>query len=260
MSTPTPLMPRLPNSLGFTCRNANCANKNKPLSRDAIHKDDNHRWHCPLCHAFVESFWLEPEQERSLLDSPVKGAGKNAWLAGAGGAVLGVALGGVPGALILGALGAVGGYAVNDAKEKARAAPRELSAGKIPTFISFAFEDIRMRDLFVGQSRHPDTPWDIVDHSAHEPFSEAWKSHMRKRIARSDVLIQLVGRDTHQAEGAIWEVQAALELGIPAFGIWVSREDRGPVPRCFRPEHVIDWDRESIGHMIRTSASLRLRA
>ncbi len=259
MSTSTSLMPRLPDSLGFTCRNGSCANQDKGLSRSAVKKDDNHRWHCPLCHAFVESYWLEPGQERSLLDSPVKGAANNAWLGGAAGAVLGATLLGLPGALFLGVLGAAASHSVNEAKGKERPAPRELPPGKIPAFISFAFEDIRIRDLFVGQSRHSETPWDIADHSAHEPFTENWRSQMRRRIARSDVVIQLIGRDTHQAEGAIWEVQAALELGIPAFGIWVSKQDRGPLPRCFRPEHVIDWNWESIAQMIRTSASLRLR-
>src|SRR5690348_16954820 len=112
---------------------------------------------------------------------------------------------------------------------------------KIPAFISFAAEDARIRDLFVGQGKHPDTPWEIVDWSAHEPFEERWKTQMRSRIKRTRVVILLVGKTTYQAEGALWEVQCGLEEGIPAFGVWISKTDRGAVPSCFNSGNIVDW-------------------
>jgi hypothetical protein len=122
---------------------------------------------------------------------------------------------------------------------------------KIPAFISFAAEDVRIRDLFVGQGRHEDTPWEITDWSAYDPFDEKWKTQMRPRIKRCHVLILLVGKTTYAAEGAIWEVNCGLQEGVPAFGVWISKSDRGPIPQCFKAENVIDWTWEGVGGMIR---------
>ncbi len=53
---------------------------------------------------------------------------------------------------------------------------------KVRAFISFAAEDDRIRDLFIGQGKLPDTPWNIADWSLHEPFSEKWKTQTRPRM------------------------------------------------------------------------------
>jgi hypothetical protein len=127
---------------------------------------------------------------------------------------------------------------------------------KIPAFTSFAAEDARIRDLFVGQGRHPDTPWEIVDYSLHEPFSEKWKTQTRPRIARCKVVILLIGPTTFQAEGALWEVKCGFEEGVPCFGVWISQTNRGPLPQCLRPENVISWGWSDIGAMIRKAAEM----
>ena len=125
---------------------------------------------------------------------------------------------------------------------------------KTRAFISFAAEDDRSRDLFVGQGKHPDTPWEIADWSIYEPFSEKWKTQMRPRIARCHVLIQLVGPQTYAAQGAIWEVNCAKEENVPAFGVWISKTARGPVPSCFAASSVIDWTWDGVGEMIKRIA------
>ena len=250
-------MPRLPSSIGFSCQNPGCANLDKSLARQSIYRDDDYRWRCPVCHTFLRTIWLDTEPGAllpALGTPPVKDPKQNAVLGGMGGAALGLAIGGPLGALVFGTLGAGLGHA---SAKNAHSVPSNLPTGRIPVFFSFAFEDIRMRDLFVGQARHPDSPWEIADHSAHEPFSERWKSQMRRRILRSHVVVQLVSRHTHQASGAIWEVETALELGIPAFGVWVN-DERGPVPSCFRPEHIIEWTRDGVDQMLRKSAALKL--
>lgn len=122
---------------------------------------------------------------------------------------------------------------------------------KVRAFISFAKEDDRIRDLFVGQGRHPDNTWAIADWSLHEPFSEKWKTQTRPRIKQCHVVIQLVGLKTYKAEGAIWEVECAKQEGVPAFGVWISKTEHGPVPSCFKPNNIIDWTWEGIDAMIR---------
>src|SRR4051812_22895826 len=109
---------------------------------------------------------------------------------------------------------------------------------KVPAFVSFAAEDAQMRDLFIGQGKHPDTEWEIADWSLHEPFSEKWKTQTRPRISRCNAVIMLVGKETYLAEGAIWEVKCALEEGVPAFGVWISKTERGPVPPCLKSNNI----------------------
>jgi hypothetical protein len=121
---------------------------------------------------------------------------------------------------------------------------------KVPAFISFAMEDARIRDLFVGQGKHSDTPWEITDWSAREAFDDRWKTRMRPRISRCRVVILLVGKTTHQAEGALWEVRCGLEEGVPAFGVWISKTERGPVPACLSANSIIEWTWAGVGEMI----------
>ncbi len=126
---------------------------------------------------------------------------------------------------------------------------------KVRAFISFAAEDDRIRDLFIGQGKLPDTPWNIADWSLHEPFSEKWKTQTRPRIKGCDVAIQLVGLKTYLAQGAIWEIGCALQEGVPVFGVWISKTDRGSIPSCFKANNIIDWTWDGVAEMIRKATS-----
>ena len=129
---------------------------------------------------------------------------------------------------------------------------------KIATFTSFAAEDANMRDLFVGQSRHPGTPWEITDYSLHEPFTEKWKTQTRPRIARSKVLVVLIGSTTYRAEGALWEIKCAHEEGVPVVGVWISKFYRGPAPAGIPHTNVIEWTWDGIAAKLRSAAGSRI--
>jgi len=126
---------------------------------------------------------------------------------------------------------------------------------KVRAFISFAAEDDRIRDLFIGQGKLPDTPWNIADWSLHEPFAEKWKTQARARSKGCDVAIQLVGLKTYLAQGAIWEIGCALQEGVPVFGVWISKTDRGSIPSCFKANNIIDWTWDGVAEMIRKATS-----
>lgn len=124
-------------------------------------------------------------------------------------------------------------------------------------FISFAAEDARARDLFVGQGRHRKTPWNLEDASLHEPFSERWKTQAREHIRRCDVVIQLIGKATHRADGAIWEVNCARDESVPVFGIWISQDGPHTRPSCFEKDDVIPWTWERIQARLETALKER---
>ncbi len=128
---------------------------------------------------------------------------------------------------------------------------------KARAFISFAAEDAWARDLFIGQGKHPDTPWEIADWSRHEPFTERWKTQMRQRIKQCHVVIQLVSKNTPRAEGAIWEVNCAKEEGIPAFGVWVTQDAQNVVPSCFSASNIIKWTWDGVAKTIDKALAAR---
>ncbi len=85
-------------------------------------------------------------------------------------------------------------------------------------FISFDYEnDEFLRTALVGQAKHPDTPFEIIDKSLKEPFVGDWKSKVRARIQKTDLVVIMCGQRTHTATGVAAEVLMAQELGKPYF-------------------------------------------
>jgi antiphage defense system Thoeris ThsB-like protein len=149
-----------------------------------------------------------------------------------------------------------------DKKRKSRRRRSEVtppSKSKPRAFISFAAEDAQARDLFVGQSRHPDTPWEIADFSLHEPFENAWKTRTQPRIKGCDVTIVLIGKGTHEAQGALWEIGIAKKLGVPVFGVHISKDDKGKLPGCMFGIPVIHWTWAGVAKQIKKAARISQR-
>jgi hypothetical protein len=85
-------------------------------------------------------------------------------------------------------------------------------------FISFDFDnDSFLKEALVGQAKNPDTPFQIVDQSLKEALTGDWKTKIRPRIGRSDVIVVMCGQRTHTASGVAAELQIAQELGKPYF-------------------------------------------
>jgi nucleoside 2-deoxyribosyltransferase len=96
-------------------------------------------------------------------------------------------------------------------------------------FVAFAIEDVRQRDLLKGQSLHTDSPFEYVDMSVKEAYTEEWKAKVRTRIRRSDGVIALISKNSLTSSGQKWEIACAKEEGIPVLGIWAYSDDRTAV-------------------------------
>lgn len=89
---------------------------------------------------------------------------------------------------------------------------------KTRAFISFDIDhDESQKHLLVGQSKHPDSPFDLADWSSKEHLTGDWKAKIKAKMAYVDVVCVLCGRQTHTATGVAHEVQIAQELGKPYF-------------------------------------------
>jgi len=84
-------------------------------------------------------------------------------------------------------------------------------------FVSFDFDnDKRLKDFIIGQSRFPDSPFSVEDHSLKEAAPErSWKEKARTAIKRSDIVLVMVGSRTYRASGVLAEVAMAREEGKP---------------------------------------------
>lgn len=93
-------------------------------------------------------------------------------------------------------------------------------------FIAFAIEDVRIRDMIVGQSLNTDTPFEFVDMSVKEAYDEEWKKKVRTRILRSDGVLAVVSTSSLTSSGQKWEIKCAKEEGKKLRGIWAYKDDR----------------------------------
>lgn len=123
------------------------------------------------------------------------------------GALLGHAvLPGIGGALLGGATASI-----------ARQFMRERRVSKKKVFVSFDFDTDRvLKDFIIGQARLADSPFEVVDHSLKEAAPEPdWPKKARAAIKRSELVLVVVGRHTHKAQGVLREVAMAREEGVP---------------------------------------------
>lgn len=98
--------------------------------------------------------------------------------------------------------------------------------GKKIVFVAFAIEDERQRDFLKGQSLNTKSPFEYVDMSVKEAYSNDWKERVRTRIRRSNGVIALVSKNSLSSSGQKWEIQCAREEGKKVCGIWAYKDDR----------------------------------
>lgn len=84
-------------------------------------------------------------------------------------------------------------------------------------FVSFDFENDRsLKNFIVGQARHPDSPFEVIDHSLKEAAPEKdWKNKARIAIRKADIVLVIAGEHTYRAPGVLAEVAIAREEGKP---------------------------------------------
>lgn len=85
-------------------------------------------------------------------------------------------------------------------------------------FISFDYDnDQDLKNLLVGQSHNPDSPFSIIDMSIKEPINNNWKENARRRIKGCDVVIVICGCNTDSATGVGIELEIAQDECIDYF-------------------------------------------
>lgn len=114
-------------------------------------------------------------------------------------------------------------------------------------FTSFAIEDVRLRDLLVGQARNAKTPFSLVDMSVKEPWSSAWKTNCRTKIKGCEGVIGIITNATPRADGQIWELKCAAEEGVPVLLIYGYSDQRPlSLPEPVRGKRIYTWTWDNV--------------
>ena len=109
-------------------------------------------------------------------------------------------------------------------------------------FISFAIEDQWARDLLRGQARNERSPFEFVDMSVKEPWSDSWKTRCRTRIRGCAGVIALVSKSSKTASGQLWEVKCSKEEGKKVRGIYTTTDNRpATLPSEFNGVRIVGW-------------------
>ena len=118
-------------------------------------------------------------------------------------------------------------------------------------FISFAVpEDTYARDFLVQQAKDNRSPFEFIDMSVKEPWSDSWKTRCRTKIKGCDGVIALLSKNTPKADGALWEMRCAVEENIPIIGVHIKSDDKGPIPSVLSGKKIINWTWEGIANFI----------
>ena len=106
-------------------------------------------------------------------------------------------------------------------------------------FTSFDFDhDEDLRNLLVGQSRHPDSPFELADWSVKDHMTGDWKEKVRRRIRSVDQVVVICGEYTHTATGVGIELGIAREEKKPYFLLW-GRSSK----TCVKPTAALATDK-----------------
>ncbi len=118
---------------------------------------------------------------------------------------------------------------------------------KVKVFLSFEFDrDKELYPNFYTLAARGDSCHEIEDYSLKEtrrPHDDKWLKEAEMQISRSDIVIVVLGQDTHSASGVEQEVKLAKKHGKPIFQIRPEKRTSGGVPEAGK---VIPWDWKKI--------------
>lgn len=117
-------------------------------------------------------------------------------------------------------------------------------------FVSFDFDNDRvLKDFIIGQARNPDSPFEVIDTSLKEAAPmKSWDLKALAAIKRSDIVLVMVGTNTHKASGVLKEVEMARKADIQIVQMIGYKDGKyTPVPNAGR---LYSWDWENLKKLL----------
>ena len=101
---------------------------------------------------------------------------------------------------------------------------------KKKVFVSYDYDqDKALKDLLIGQTHNPQCPFEVTDGSLKEAAPESgWEEKAASRLHKADLVIVLVGANTHRAPGVLKEVRLARKLDKKVVQLIGHKDSRHP--------------------------------
>lgn len=123
---------------------------------------------------------------------------------------------------------------------------------KTRLFISFDYDhDEDLRNLFAGQAKHEDTPFEFTDASVKDTLTGDWEDKVRARIRGVDQVAVICGEYTHTAKGVGVEVSIAQGLKKPYWLLWGRAKKTCTKPKvALATDTIYEWTWENVAKLI----------
>jgi hypothetical protein len=122
---------------------------------------------------------------------------------------------------------------------------------KARLFISFDYDnDETLKTFLIGQSKNPDTPFDVTDASVKEHLTGDWEAKVRSRISNADVVCVLCGTRTHTAKGVAIELAITKGLKKPYFLLKGYSQAACTKPSGADGDKMYDWTWDNLKLLI----------
>lgn len=120
---------------------------------------------------------------------------------------------------------------------------------KIQVFLSYKWEDKNYADGMDGLLRNPNNKYrhltDRERKDLRNKGENAWKKYLKEKIRDSNALICLIGQDTHNATGVIYELSVASSLFIKIIPVRIPKT-YGGIPEIISKLKILNWDAREI--------------
>lgn len=121
-------------------------------------------------------------------------------------------------------------------------------------FASFDFDhNATEKMLFAGQAKSTSpTPFTVEDWSSKTALPQAqWEALIKAKIAKTNMLIVLVGKFMATATGVNKEIAMAKELNVPVFGVYVGGANTAStLPVGLAKNRTISWQWEYVAKAV----------
>jgi len=120
---------------------------------------------------------------------------------------------------------------------------------KIQVFLSYKWEDKNYGDGMNGLLRNPNNKYrhltDRERQDLRNKGENAWKKYLMDKIRDCEALICLIGQDTYNATGVIYELSVASSLAIKIIPVRIPKT-YGGVPKIINKLKILNWDAREI--------------
>ena len=108
---------------------------------------------------------------------------------------------------------------------------------KKKVFISFSMQDKAQVELLRAQAANERYELEFIDNSLQQPVKgRDWHGPVGTKIEQSDVVIVMIGEDTHERPAVRWEVETAYKNDVPVIPVRIHGDENHKLPSPIRRE------------------------